>query len=105
MPTRIALDPQLDVSATEFVSAWNATPPVEDAPASLADSTAESFLSPELTVALISTAASVPASIIAAFVTEYLKKKFIEKDTPKVTVTTISTPDGEPVLIIKQTEE
>lgn len=105
MQYRVALDPQLELSAAEFVDVWNATPPVEEASASLAKSSAESFLSPGVTVALISAAASIPTTIIAGFVTEALKQKFLNKAAPKVTVTTISTPDGEPVWIIKQTQE
>jgi len=98
----VALDPQLGVSATEFVAAWNASEHAGDAPASVSEAPPASFLAPEVTVALITAAASIPATVIADFVSEYLKHKFIEKDEPKVTVTTISAPDGQPVLIVKQ---
>lgn len=100
----VALDPQLGVSATEFVAAWNASEHADDAPASLSEAPQEAFLAPEVSVALIAAAASIPATVIASFVSEYLKHKFIEKDDPSVTVTTISTPDGQPVLIIQQAE-
>jgi hypothetical protein len=105
MQYRIALDPQLELSAAEFAATWNANPPVEDAPAVVDEVSGESFLTPEITVALITAAVSIPTTVIANFVSEYLKKKFIEKKTQKVTVTTITTPDGQPVWIIKQTEE
>jgi hypothetical protein len=100
----VALDPQLGVSATEFVAAWNASEHADDAPASLSEASQETFLAPEVSVALIAAATSIPATVIANFVSEYLKHKFIEKDDTKVTVTTISAPDGQPVLIIKQAE-
>jgi hypothetical protein len=104
MQYRVALDPQLELSAAEFAAAWNESQYAQDAPAKVDDAAGQTFMSPEITVALISAAASIPATIIAGFVTEYLKKKFINKDVPKVTVTAISTPDGEPVWIIKQTQ-
>ena len=100
----VALDPQLGVSATEFVAAWNASEHAEEAPASVSEAPQESFMAPELTVALIAAAASIPATVIANFVSDYLKHKFIEKDEPKVTVTTISTPNGQTVLIVKGAE-
>jgi hypothetical protein len=105
MQYRIALDPQLGLSAAEFADAWNASQYAEDAPAVVDEVSRESFLSPEITVALITAAISIPTTVIANFVSEYLKKKFIEKNAPKVTVTTISTPDRQPVWIIRQTEE
>jgi hypothetical protein len=98
----IALDPQLNLSAAEFAAAWNAGEHVAAGTASVSEVPPESFLSPEVTVALIAAAAYIPTTVIANFISEYLKKKFIDKDKPKVTVTTISTPDGQPVLIIKQ---
>ena len=105
MPVRVALDPKLGLSAAEFVAAWNAGDTAARGTATVDTSPAASFLTPEVTMALIAAAASIPASVIANLVTEVLKKKLIDKDTPKVTVTTISTPDGQPVLIIKQREE
>ena len=103
MQYRVALDPHLEVSAAEFAAAWNASQYAAKAPATVSDVSGETFLSPEITVALITAAVSIPATVMATFVSEYLKKKFIDKDTPKVTVTTIETPEGEPVWIIKQT--
>lgn len=97
----VALAPSLELSAAEFVTAWNESEQGVGV-ASVAKAEATTFLTPELTVALIAAAASVPATIVATFVSEYLKKKFIDKEGPKVTVTTISTPDGKPVMIIKQ---
>lgn len=105
MQYRLALDPQLELSAPEFAEAWNASQYAENAPAVVDKVPKESFLSPEITVALITAAVSIPTTVIATFVSEYLKKKFIEKDAPNVTVTSINTPDGQPVLIIKQAED
>lgn len=105
MQYRIALDPKLELFASEFAAAWNGEPPLDDAPAAVDEVPTASFLSPDITVALITAAVSIPTTVIATFISDYLKKKFIEKDTPKVTVTTISTPDGQPVWIIKQAEE
>lgn len=99
----IALDPQLELPAGEFAEAWNASSNAKDAPASVDVISKESFISPELTVALISAAVSIPTTIIATFISECLKKKYLDK-APKVTVTTITTPDGTPVWIVKQAE-
>jgi hypothetical protein len=98
----VALDPQLELSAAEFVAAWNASDHAAAGTAAVDESGKKSFLPLEVTVALITTAASIPATVIATFVADYLKHKFIDKDEPKVTVTTISTPEGQPVWIIKQ---
>ena len=105
MQYRIAFDPKLGLSAPEFVEAWNTSSSNEDASAEVNENSIESFLSPEISIALITVAVSIPATVIANFVSELLKKKFIEKDSPKVLTTSINTPDGEPLLIIKRSEE
>ncbi len=101
----LAFDPNLNLSAAEFTAAWNSSIHSEEAEASVLSSPATTFLSPEMTGALLSAAASIPAIVIATFVTDYLKKKFPGKTQPVVTVTTICTPDGKPIWIIKKTEE
>jgi hypothetical protein len=105
MQYQVALDPQLGLSAAEFVEAWNASPHAQDAPAAVAPATRGAFLSPEITLVLIGAAASIPPAIVAGFVTEVLKEKFLKKDAPRVTVTTISSPDGGPILIIQHIEK
>jgi hypothetical protein len=102
---QVALDPQLGLSAAEFVEAWNASPHAENAPAAVAPATRGAFLSPDMTLVLIGAAASIPAAVVAGFVTEYLKKKFLDKDAPAVTVTVGSTGDGQPIWIIRQTQK
>jgi len=98
----IALDPQLNLTAAEFADAWNASDYTAQGAAAAGEAPGQIFLPLEVSVALISAAASIPATIIATFVSDYLKHKFIEGDKPEVTVTTISTPDGRPVWIVKQ---
>jgi hypothetical protein len=105
MQYRIALDPQLGLSPAEFAEAWNASPHAQEAPASVEPAAKGTFISPEMTIALISAAASIPTAVVAGFVTEVLKKKFLGKDAPSVTVTVISTPDGGPIWVIRQTQE
>jgi hypothetical protein len=105
MQYRIALDPQLGLSADEFARAWNASPHAQDAPASVEPVAKGTFMSPEMTIALISAAASIPTAVIAGVVTEYLKKKFLDKDVPQVTVTTISPPEGGPIWVIQHIEK
>ena len=104
MQYRIALDPKLNISATELAEAWNAGSYADQAPAAVDDMAGQTFLSPEITVVLLTAAISIPTTVIATFISEYLKKKFIDREPPKTTVTTISTPDGEPVWIVKQEE-
>lgn len=101
----VAFDPQLGLSAAEFVSAWNAGEGAAAGAAAVSQAPRETFLGPEATVALISAAASIPATVIATFVSEYLKKKFIAKDPPRVSVTTFTAPDGTPLLVVKQEEK
>ncbi len=110
MRYQIAFDPQLDLTSAEFVDAWNASEHAADSPASLpaaGDATAEptrAFLPIEITVALITAATVIPTTVIATFVSDYLRHKFIDS-APSVTVTTIETPDGQPVLVITRREE
>jgi hypothetical protein len=105
MQYQVALDPQLGLSAAEFVEAWNASPHAENAPAAVAPATRGAFLSPDMTLVLIGAAASIPAAVVADVVSEVLKKKLLKKDAPQVTVTTISSPDGGPILIIQHMEK
>jgi hypothetical protein len=100
----VALDPQLGISAAEFVAAWNESEHAAANPATVDEAPRPAFLPLEVTVALISAAATIPATVIATFVSEYLKQKYLKEDKPKVAVTTITTPDGQPVLIIKREE-
>jgi hypothetical protein len=102
MQYKVAIDPQLDLSADEFVEAWNAGEHTEGSIASVDKSPPESYLPLEVAVALITAAVSIPATVVADYVSEYLKKKFLDKDDLKVTVTTIQTPDGQTVLIIEK---
>lgn len=104
MHYRIAVDPQLNISAAELAAAWNAGSYAAGAPAAVDDMAGQTFLSPEITVALITAAVSIPTTVIATFISDYLKQKYIDPDSPKVTITTISTPAGEPVWIVKQEE-
>lgn len=101
---QIALDPRLNLSADEFVAAWNASEYAEQATATLKPATrGDVFLPMEVAVALIGAGAAIPATIVATFVSDWLRERFIDGP-PKVTVTTIETPDGQPILVIKQTE-
>jgi hypothetical protein len=102
MQYRISIDPGLEISASEFAAAWNAGQYAGNAPAEVDETTHDTFLSPEITVAVITAAMSIPTAVISTFISEYLKKKFLDKEAPKVSVMTINTPDGKPVIIIKQ---
>jgi hypothetical protein len=102
MQYRVALDPELELSVSEFTGAWNEGPFTEDAPATLSTSPAETFLSPEMTAVLITAAVSIPTTVIANFVSELLKKKFIDKPEPQISVTVINLPDGQPLWVIKR---
>lgn len=100
----VALDPQLGLSSDEFADAWNASEHAAEVTASVDKSAPAAFLAMEITVALITAAVSIPTTIITDFVVEVLKKKYVDKDKPKVSVTTISTPDGQPLLVVKKQE-
>jgi hypothetical protein len=105
MDYRLAFDPALDLAAEELASAWNASEYAEQATASLQPVSAASFPMGEMTVLLLSAALSIPASVISTFISDYLKRKFPGKQPPVVEVTTITTPDGEPLFIIRKSIE
>jgi len=105
MQCHIAFDPELCVSADEFVTAWNRSEHSENAKAIIYEDSRGTFLSPEITIALITAAVSIPATIIASVVSEFFKKKYIETDSPKISTVQINAPDGTPILIVKRSEE
>ena len=100
----IGLDAELGITGNDFVDAWNNSKHVELGKAEVDTATHASFMPLELTVALIAAAATIPTTVISSFISDYLRKKLIDGDHKKVTVTTISAPDGQPILIIKQEE-
>jgi len=99
------IDPELDLSAADLAVAWNGGEFAVEAQASVEPASATSLLSPDMTMLLLSAAASIPASVIATFITDYLKRKFPGKKPPAVEVTTVTTPDGEPLFVIRKTVE
>jgi hypothetical protein len=101
----VALDTQLGLSAAEFVEAWNVSEHAAEGAAAVSEAPRQSFLPLEVTVVLLTAAVSIPTTILATFVSEYLKQKFLEDHGPKLTVTTITTPDGQPVYIINKVEK
>ncbi len=105
MHYRIAFEPDLGLLASEFVEAWNNSPFGKESLAEVPQSSNNTFLSPEITGVLIAAAVSIPAGVITNFISEYLKKKFLEKNSAKVTITTIETPDGKPLLVVKREEK
>ncbi|TNJ39417.1 hypothetical protein FGF66_04760 [Chlorobaculum thiosulfatiphilum] len=105
MDYRLAFDPSLDLAAAELASAWNDCDYAGQAVASLQPVSVSSFPMTEMTVILLSAAASIPATVIATFISDYLKQKFSGKQPPVVEVTTITTPDGEPLFIIRKSIE
>lgn len=105
MQYHLALDPNLNLTCTEFKAAWNSSIYAKQAEASVLSLPSTIFLSPEMTGILLSAVLTIPATVIATFVTDYLKKQFPGKSLPIVTVTTICTPDGKPIWIIKKTKE
>jgi hypothetical protein len=114
MQQRITLDPQLGLSANEFIPAWNQSKHSEDAVAMINEESSEKFMAPELTVALIAVAASIPAGVLTAFISALLTKRFLEKEkpeqaapTPKISVTIIEIngQDGQPLMIAKRIEK
>jgi hypothetical protein len=104
MRHHLAIDPALKLSANELAAAWNGGEQAVLADASI-ESSSSSFPMGEMTVLLLSAAFSIPATVIATFISEYLKKKFSGKQPPSVEVTTISTPDGEPLFVIRKSIE
>ncbi|AOS83874.1 hypothetical protein BIU88_06740 [Chlorobaculum limnaeum] len=105
MDYRLAFDPSLDLAADELAAAWNASEFAEEATASLQPAFAASFPIGEMTLLLLSAAASIPAAVIATFITDYLKRKFPDKKPPAIEVTTIYSLDGELLFIIRKSIE
>lgn len=105
MPQLIALDPSLGISMEEFVTAWNQSEHAEEGKL-ISQNEPTRSLSPDPTtmMAIFNGVIAISTGVLTAFVSELLKKKFIDKDKPKITTTTIETPDGTPLLIIKTQE-
>jgi len=99
------IDPELDLSAADLAAAWNGGEFAVEAKASVEAASATTFLSPDTAMLLLSAAASIPASVISTFISDYLKRKFLDKKPPAVEVTTVTTPDGEPLFVIRKTVE
>ncbi|MEM6765135.1 MAG: hypothetical protein AAF655_09420 [Bacteroidota bacterium] len=102
MKQYISIDPELGISKEEFVQAWNESAYNTQATAELNKEKTRSFMSPEMVIALVSAGVAIPATIISTFLAEYLKKKFLDNPQPTTTITTIQTPEGEPLLVIKK---
>jgi hypothetical protein len=105
MDYRLAFDPSLDLAADDLAAAWNASEFAEEATASLQPAFAASFPIGEMTLLLLSAAASIPAAVISTFISDYFKRKFPGKQPPVVEVTTITTPEGEPLFVIRKSIE
>jgi hypothetical protein len=105
MHYHIAIDPALHLSADELAVAWNGSAYAAEAEASVEAASAAAFPMGEMTVLLLSAAFSIPSTVIATFISDYLKKKFLGNQPPLVEVTTISTPDGEPLFVIRKSIE
>lgn len=105
MDYRLAFDPSLDLAAEELASAWNGGEFAEEAAARVESASAALFPMGEMTVLLLSAALSIPASVISTFITDYLKRKLPGKQPPVVEVTTITTPEGEPLFVIRKSIE
>ena len=105
MRHHLAIDPALHLSAEELATAWNGGAQATEAEASVEAASAAGFPMGEVTVLMLSAALSIPATVIATFITDYLKQKFSGKQPPSVEVTTISTPDGEPLFVIRKSIE
>ncbi|MEI6848359.1 MAG: hypothetical protein WCK32_10160, partial [Chlorobiaceae bacterium] len=70
MQYNLAIDPLLNISASEFVAAWNSSGYAEQAEASVQSSPASLFLTPNMTEILLTAALSIPATVIATFITD-----------------------------------
>ena len=105
MRHHLAIDPKLQLSPEELAAAWNGGVQTAEAEASVEAASVAAFPMGEMTVLLLSAALSIPATVIATFISDYLKKKFSGKQPPPVEVTTISTPDGEPLFVIRKSIE
>ena len=102
MQTIVALHPALGLDAAEFVERWNQSDLAAESPAAVDASPVGTFLSPEMSVALVTILAGIPAAVIADFVSAWLKDKFIDGKGKQITVRTIATPDGAPLLVVTE---
>jgi len=105
MKRRIAFDPQLCLSADEFVEAWNMSEQSKDSSAMVHHDSSETFLGPEITTAIIAAAVAIPGSIIVNLVNELIRKKLSGAEPPKITINIINGPDRQPISVITQSEE
>lgn len=96
------IDSEFHLSAEELASAWNASDYPAKAEVIAQLDSSRSFSIGEVTMLLLSAAASIPAAVIATFITDYLKRKFPGKKPPAIEVTTIYSLDGEPIFFIRK---
>lgn len=101
----LAIDPDLELAVAELAVAWNGSDYSGQAEASVEPASAASFPMGEVTLLLLSAAAGIPAAVISTFISDYFKRKFPGKQPPVVEVTTITTPEGEPLFVIRKSIE
>ena len=105
MEYTIALDPSLGVSAEDFVKAWNHSPYQADGQATLDQAKGGTFLPPDIAVALIVAGTSFTTQMVITLIKELLegaRPKEAEPQVAKITEKTITTPDGQTIVVIEK---
>ncbi|NTW54991.1 MAG: hypothetical protein HGB15_09615 [Chlorobaculum sp.] len=92
MRHHLAIDPVLDLAAEKLVAAWSVGEYATQTEASVEPTTASAFPIGEITV-------------LATIISNCRKQKFSGSKPPVVEVTTITTPDVEPLFIIRKSIE
>ncbi|HLK60169.1 MAG TPA: hypothetical protein VKU00_26645 [Chthonomonadaceae bacterium] len=107
MEYQIVLSPGLELSATDFVAAWNSTPEGQAvAKASVGESTPTQYVEPSLLVTGIALLHDVSVGIAAAGLYDLIKKICIERGAHKQPqIIEVEQPDGSHLLIITRDEE
>jgi hypothetical protein len=105
MEYTIALDPKLGMSAADFIEAWQASEHSGQGQARLDQSSGGTHFPLAYTAAILTVGGTLAVELITAVDVDWLTYHREREAKPTVTTTTISTPDGTPVLIIKQETE
>ena len=102
MNYQIALDPRLDLSPAEFVTAWNETPECLAAGKADAATAINKGFDPALATAVATVVSSVMAGIAANIFYDLIKDALARKGvTQRTEIIEVTQPDGTRLVIVK----
>jgi hypothetical protein len=107
MPSRIAFDPELNISSADFAKAWNASASHRQVADARVDSqTPSQYVEPSLIQAGLVVLGSMATGLLTNAVWELIKELLIDQGvTKRTTYKVLSLPDGTRLLVISIEEQ